>query len=383
MATGEKLGCASTYTVALHWQGGDRVFTYLDKVVSVGWGRERSSVSTCTVELSKPEVGAACLEKLAQVWPWVHEVTVYRDGQAVWQGPVVRYPKETRTSITITAKDVARWLGVRLLRQNRKLQGADLADIGRAAIGSALAVRDPNILAHVVARPTGEVADRTIRAYSRTGADELDEIAGQGLDWTAVGRTLYLAPPATDQTPPQAQLRSLDLLGDVEVEANGEEYASLVYAAPQAQEGVWQHVEGVGGASPYFGLVEYVVQTSIPWQRDDNGDFQPSGQDGMGEAETNKALRRAARQRHEQVSRPPIAVRCPDQAQLSPEAPVSLERLVPGARIDLVLGGEFIWRVSRPMRLGRVDVDWSVDREVVKVALTQIGLPGENQVEAP
>src|SRR5690625_7105410 len=80
----------------------------------------------------------------------------------------------------------------------------------------------------------------------------------------------------------------------------------MVYAAPHAQENIWNHLEAVGGTSPYFGLVEHVVQTSHPWRVDDDGNFDPQGDDGLSEQETIEALQRAAEGEFEQRSRPPI-----------------------------------------------------------------------------
>src|SRR5690625_4166630 len=88
MAYGETLGCASEYTATVHWRGGQRVYTYIDKVENVRWTRERREVSAAVVTVAASGVGPACMARLLETYEWVHEITLYRDGKAVWQGPV-------------------------------------------------------------------------------------------------------------------------------------------------------------------------------------------------------------------------------------------------------------------------------------------------------
>lgn len=389
---GERLGCASAYTVTLHYQGGQRVYAYPEAVESVEWSRTRRGVSEATVQLSKQSLSAECAGLMVDVWPLTHEVTIYRDDRAVWQGPLVRRPmvrgQAGQTTITLEAKDAGMWLERRLPHQGRKLEGVPLDEAARAVMRSCLEHRDPNLLEHVVSADFSgqDTVSHTIHAYGRWGIDEIDDLAEQGMDWTFVGRALFLSPPSTVDSLAQAQLTSYDLMGDVELELDGEEYASLVYAAPQATEGVWEHLEGVGGVSPYFGLVEQVVQTDLSWHVNDDGEWDPpeggGDEDPLSRAETEQALVRTAQERREQVSRPLILVRASEGARLSPDAPISLDRLVPGVRLDLALDEQdFLFSVVRPMRLSRVDVTWDGSSEQVGVALSQIGTPEDDDAE--
>lgn len=381
MAYGETLGCASEYTATVHWRGGQQVYTYIDKVESLRWARERRKVSEATVTVAASGVGPACMARLLETYEWVHEITLYRDGRAVWQGPVkirdITVAGNQPIRVTLTAKDVLGYGERRLLQKTRKLQGVDLAEMGKAAIESGFATQDPNIVPHVVARPSGTSGDRTIRAYSRYVTDELSEIGGEGVEWTCVGRTVYLDAPATATTTPQGAITGNHLMGDVHVVSTGDDYASRVFGAPQAQEGVWQHLEGVGGYSPIYGLVDYVVQTSHPYNLDEDGNWQDSGEDGLSRAQTEAALRRAAQSRHTQMSRPPLVVRPSESSQLDAATPISIDRLVPGVRIDLVVGTQAPLAVQAAMRLMGVTVDWGPAGEKVQVSLAQIGGPAD------
>src|SRR5690625_4695866 len=89
---GQQLGCASSYTVTLHYRGGQRVYAYPEAVTSVEWSRARRGVSEATVELSKQSLSPECAALMVDVWPLTHEVTIYRDDRAVWQGLLMRRP---------------------------------------------------------------------------------------------------------------------------------------------------------------------------------------------------------------------------------------------------------------------------------------------------
>lgn len=386
MAWGERLGCAASYTVTVHYQGGQRVYCYLDTVRSVTWSRERRGTSTAEVVISAQSLTPDCSALVRDIWPLAHEITIYRDDRAVWQGPLVRRTSSkdvgSQTLITLYAEDPSYWLKRRMPRTTERLESTEITAVGRAIMASTFGVRDPNLTNHIVAWTANRNITHTIQAYGRWAIDELSEVAGQGMDWSYVGRTLFLSPPADENTVAQGQLVSKHLLGQVELELDGDQYASLVYAAPQPQEGVWNALEGVGGASPYFGLVEYVVQTDNTWNLDDDGNFEPAGEDGLTEAQTRQALIRAAQSRHTQMSRPPMTIRASDNAKLSPEAPISMDRLVPGARIDVALDPqEFLFALVRPMRLTRVDVTWDSAGESVGVSLVQIGTSSDNEIE--
>lgn len=385
---GERLGCASEYTVTLHFRGGQRVYTYPDAVTRIEWSRVRRGVSEATVVLSRQRLSPDCAAMLVDVWPYAMEVSIYRDNDVVWQGPVVRRVgvrgADQNATLTLHAKDPGGWLERRMPQRSVKLTGADLSEVGRAVMESCFAREDPNLLPHIVAWPVGRNVTHAIHAYGRWGIEEMRAVGGQGMDWSFVGRALFLARPADGDSPVYGRLTSEDFLGEPELDINGDEYASMVYAAPQPQDGVWAHLEGVGGVSPYFGLVEYVVQTDLAWNVNEDGEWEPpaEGEESLTREETVAALVRAAQSRHTQMSRPPITLRCSDGARLSPDAPVGLERLVPGMRLDLALDEQdFLFSVARPMRLTRVDVVWDGGDEEVGVALVQIGTDSDNELE--
>lgn len=373
------LGCASEYNVTIHYRGGRQVFLNVERVESVVWSRERSKTSRAEVVIAASGVSQTCMGRLFLTYEWVHELSLYRNGVLFWQGPitekVMTYSGDNPIRVTLTAYDVSKWLDVRRPRSNVKLT-SDLSEIGRRVVAESMAEQDYDITDHVVTLPTGRTQTFTIPRLARSGLEVLGDVAALGMDWTALGRTLYMTGQATTDTLPIASLTSSDIVGEVDVITSGSDYAGRVWAAPQPQDNVWNHVEGVGGPSPYYGLVEHVVQTSYPWNVDENGVFQPV-EDGLSQSETVEALRRAAQSRHTLMSRPPLVLRTGEGARLSASAPIEFEHLAPGVRIDLSVGFEQPQVVERPMRLVRVDGRWGPQGEEIGVALVQIGGPDE------
>src|ERR1700755_3341416 len=63
------------------WSGGQEV-TELD-FTQLTWERKLNGISEATVQLT-----AGCCGRLGDVWPWLHELAISRDGEEVWCGPV-------------------------------------------------------------------------------------------------------------------------------------------------------------------------------------------------------------------------------------------------------------------------------------------------------
>lgn len=383
MASGEVLGCADAYTATVHWRGGERVYTYIDKVESIQWTRERRRTSEATVVVAASGVSSGCMERLLTTYEGVHELTVYRDDEVVWQGPItdrnMTISGNQPIRITFTAADVSEYLNRRLLGRTRNLADTDLSEIGQEVVRSTLTSRDPNVVGHMQALPAGRSASRSIKAYSRYGGEELSEVAALGVDWTCLGRTIYFAPPADHTTVPQAAITGEHLVGEIDVVSSLDDYASRVFAAPQPQDNVWNHLEAVGGYSPIWGQWDHVVQTSYTYNLSSTGAWEPNGSGGLTRAQTEAALRRAAQARHTIMSRPTLVVRPGEGSHLAPSTPVSLRRLVPGVRVDLAIGIAYPLAVQSAMRLVRVQGSWSPEGERIGVSLVQMGSPEDEQ----
>src|SRR5690606_28272131 len=116
-----RLGCAETYSAAVHLRGGRVLWTPLDTegITALSWGRKLGDYSEASVTVAKKDLPRECLQRLADtvnetgritpgVHVWSHELSIYRDGRLVWQGPIIQ-PQESRTEITLDARDALFW----------------------------------------------------------------------------------------------------------------------------------------------------------------------------------------------------------------------------------------------------------------------------------
>ncbi|MFI6326651.1 hypothetical protein ACIBG8_54645 [Nonomuraea sp. NPDC050556] len=227
------LGCAEAYQIVAHWRGGERQFGAISGVTALTWGRRLDKTSTCTLEITKGEADPACvngvLDKLAE---WVHEVTVYRDGKVVWQGPVTSID-ERRTTVTVLARDVVGWLDRRINWVELKKQTADGTVIAESYIRQAFArwtepgtstsySTDPNVLEFLKVY-NGAPKAKVERFLPRSAyyGTLLRNLTKQGMDFTCVGRRIIIMPEATSKTRAQARLTDADFSQEISVLSDG------------------------------------------------------------------------------------------------------------------------------------------------------------------
>jgi hypothetical protein len=103
-----RLGCASSYRAAIKRQGG-ALWTWVDGLDTIKWGRKRDDYSEASITVSKTLAGSSCCNKLADTHSWAHELAILRDDQLVWEGPITRRI-ERRASFSFEARDMIAWL---------------------------------------------------------------------------------------------------------------------------------------------------------------------------------------------------------------------------------------------------------------------------------
>ncbi|MGW1840832.1 hypothetical protein ACWCQH_30950, partial [Streptomyces sp. NPDC002067] len=179
------------------------------------------------------------------------------------------------------------------------------------------------------------------------------ELAKRGLTWTAVGRSLLLRTSPTSSTRAVARLTLDDVLGDVELIKDGTSAATYAFATSQQDQDIEDGLTvGTGRTGTAYGRLDTLVKVQ--------------GQD------TDAAdLRQAARQALAGRYPAPIAISVPDGSQLSPRAPIRVEELVPGERIDVVTD-TYCTPVSQGFGLTDVEGSWSEGGE--KIAITLVPL---------
>jgi hypothetical protein len=317
------LGCAR-HTAALYDRGGFTRLGPLDTVTDVTWSRVRDDMSMGRVTLQS--LSAECQELLDDAEPNRHELMIFREGQRVWEGPVshIEYGSE---EVTIEARDVMYYAYRLIQRTGFDHSEADpqptLVQHMKNVLVNEFARReaeDPpvNVLPHVVGYLSASTATthRMKHPFANTVFEEIDDIARYaGMDYTVIGRRILLFDTHTVffQTP---ALSEADFLGPVIVSAYGLQHATI--AAVTDGEGTY----GIaGGPDPFYGHWEQLSTTV-----DEEGDPETLDQE-VYDKQAASALVGA--------NPVPFIVRVPDGSQLNPNGALSIDDLVPGARIPL------------------------------------------------
>jgi hypothetical protein len=370
------LGCAEGYTAAIHWRGGARAFvaeSAMAGLTSCSWSRTLNDVSEAQAVVAKGGAGPGCCSALGQVEPWVHELTICRDGDLVWQGPVTKVT-ERRDSLRIEAQDVSAWLdhlvNTTLIRYvdasgpdgRYRAPVTHIAwNILRLNLVDALSQPHdyPQVMDYIVRRdPAEQVRFEKDGTHNRSVwtayvGDIWRELAKRGLSWTAVGRSLLLRGRPTDSTVALARLELDHILGDVEVIKDGTSAATYGWATTQQEQDIEDGLTvGTGRTGTPYGRLDTLVKV-------------------QGQETSAADLRQAAREAVAGRYPVPVTISVPDGSQLSPLAPIRVEGLVPGERID-VLAADFCMPVAQGFALTDVEAEWGDGGEKIGITLVPL-----------
>ncbi|MGW6414363.1 hypothetical protein [Streptomyces sp. NPDC055055] len=375
-----ELGCAQEYKVVIHWLGGARPFTAPGAVslTSVTWNRTVNDTSEATIVINKGTAGTSCCADLGRIEPWVHELSVYRNGELVWQGPIIRVT-ENATRFLVEAWDVTAWLArcvnTTLLRY-LSTNPSDPRHVGpvqeiaetiiRANLEGGLYAPSPDwprMLPYIVRDD-----DTTVTRFEKDGSDNNsvwqvpiltimnDELVPRGLEYTTVGRALVLGRSQTTSDKAQARLSLDSFAGDVEIVRDGTAGTTLVWVTNQNDQEISGAQFGVSGViSGVYGRLDLLVRSTA---------------EGLSAYD----LWQIARASYNGRNPMPTSLKIPDGAGLSPRAPVTIHQLVPGVRIDVAADG-MCMGLTQPYRLSDLDVEWRDSAEKVGVSLVPIGDP--------
>jgi hypothetical protein len=373
------LGCAQEYRAVIHWRGGSRPFTSpaVSALTAVKWNRVVNDTSTATITIAKAMAGDCC-GQLGQIEPYAHELSIYRDSELVWQGPVIR-STENRTTFAVEARDVTEWLArtinttlLRYISTNK----ADPKHMGPVQeitesiislnLSSGLFASEPDwpkILPYI------DRQDDTVDArFEKDGTANTeiwlvpilqimdDELVPRGLEYTTVGRALVLGRPQTTADPAQARLSLDSFAGDIEIVRDGTNAATLIWVTNQHDDDISGSQFGVSGVvSNVYGRLDTLVRSNA---------------EGLSAYD----LWQIARSTYVGRNPVPTSLRIPTGAGLVASAPVSMRQLVPGVRVDVAATG-MCMGLTQPYRLSDVDVEWGAAGENVGISLVPIGDP--------
>lgn len=312
-----KLGCGEWHAY-LQCRGGG-VLTELP-FVALNMGRRLDDVSEASVTITRAKLNGwtqaardRCCGYLAELNPWEHELALWRGDHEAWVGPVLQ-PQWGTNAIRIPARDLFQWFARRLLEHDRNFVGEDLADIFYRYVIDAL-TRDPTPNISVTTTPTGVTGDRSIVAGTfRRADDELRELARTGVDFTALGRTILVGGREVD-TPPIGPLLVEHFADDGPTSTlDGLDAASEAVVVGAAGATPGNPIMGrAGGIDTRMGLVQDVSSESS--------------------IKDNASAQAAAETRHDWLAEAPEFI----TGQLTADAPIGFDELVPGAQADLRL----------------------------------------------
>ena len=380
---GGPIGVAHEYTAVVHFQGGTRVHTAIEGLIGVSWERKLDDYSEASIVVAKQGTSRACGGLLGQVTPWAHELSIYRDGALVWQGPITQ-KTETRDALQFSARDVIAWLDRRVIdltfsnpddapddpEHNTYVgeTGIMLQQIINKTFPEGDPYNNPGITPYArVDRTPGIYAkSKQIWRGSQTVGDLVRDLIKVGVDMFTLGRKLYMVPDSYRLNRAPYRLTDDHFLGDVEMVENGLDTATegMVAATPEMTD-----VEGgqsTTNPAPYVAKYPQghhggagdpsapawwsrITKFSTTQQSADPND--PGGQPDM------RALMGLAQAIRAYGFPTPRSIKIPNQAQLSPEAPLSVGQLVPGRPVRVELT-RFYTPIAQAFRINEVAVSW-------------------------
>jgi hypothetical protein len=395
-----RLGCADAYQASVYTPGkyyapdpvgggfksftGQRLFD-VDAVTGAEWERRLNDLSLAEVTVSKRMLTDACCQRLAVVEPWMHELAVFRDGQLVWQGPILK-TVETRGQWVAKACDVSRWLdvwpagapnpvaplaggpGVPTLQQVYPMYGpADAVLVYQALLNDSIkllsTLYDYPLIQANIQYVTGAAQTTYRPKVGLSLGDALREIGDATLDTTVIGRRVVVMPTGYTFGAAVAVLSELDFGDELEVTADGDPFAQtvMIVGAENGEPNANlpdHYMDGVTAANQSYGQV---------WRYWEMGDV------------TDPALLRAAAARIlPQVNPVPVVLRVPDDAKLDRAAPVTVDELVPGSRIDVAMTEGWCRPLRQSYRLVRASGKWDSEQgEQVGVSLVSLTDPAQ------
>lgn len=379
-ATGEAAGTlgVGTHRVEVYRRGGTERVGELTQISSVEWNRVRDDIGDAKIVVSGWDEDCGAL--LARLQTWAYEIVITRDTgysqDRVWEGPITLLTYRDN-EVVISAKDVMVYLYRRIIKQTMSdvKNGALVTSRAAQIIQNVLAPDDPNVLAYmrVISDETVPMQYRHTPPYSRTAFEEVDDMASNaGLDYTAVGRAILLwgTKTAIGVLP---EFRDKDLGESPIVSEYGMQMAN-VYSVSDGNglfgftvapgSGLTKEGNTVSGNDASYGLVELLSSSWASDSEEDSGTYTAEGRAKV-IASFEKFSERSIANRYP----PPVIVRVPDNTSVNPDAPISIQNLVPGVAIPL-RSVSTLREVSALQKLDSVKVVEEAGRETISITLS-------------
>jgi hypothetical protein len=307
------------------------------------WDRRLDDISE-----AKVTVPPSCCGKLADIWPWRHELAVSRDGEEVWAGPV-RVIANCTSGIILTASDVLGWLEHRVIHNDHDwtpLPGIGAVPAAVELIQDGFVPDDPDVLKYLTSYGTGVIGGRSYLANSKYTYDALKDLAQGSLDFTVIGRRIVVMESGYELG--TTTLVTCDhFADDVCTVLDGDAAMTRAVVTGVGVTG------SAGGVDPYFGLLETLV------------DDQNIGRQSTADDQAAGLLRGA--------NPPPLYVQPPQgSGGLNPDTPICLSELVPGVTVPVSVNCT-CRTALQDMRLSKLTVNVSAGGETIAPLLVPLG----------
>lgn len=364
LSSRHRLGCADL-TAFVTEQCGAPTLCQLNDVSHIQWGRKLDNISEAEVIIPTGAMHQGeCCECVARIEPWCHELHVFRSGEYVWSGPVteVTYGYD---KVTIRAQDVLAWTQFRVPELTLDYLTGDnqIIDIAEAILLLAFAEHDPCVTPNIKKFSLGDALQLLpIPCLEQTAFEQLSDLTDGLLDFTVLGRSIYLGgePITEDGLPHPTPILTDELIfGDIEYVKDGYLAGNRYYTrydgddvAAQCAPEVDITAPGAPCKCPAISEVAHGPCTCFD-ANDVDHCFSPL--ERLLDLDTGiPANHDTAKQygdAHLAATRiTPRTLDFKDGTRLSPETPLTINDLVPGRRINVILS-ELCLPVSAVFRL--------------------------------
>lgn len=328
-------------------RGGGRIQEFMYDTGS--WSRQLDDMGSGNVSVGAQGLASpGCQAAIERLAAWEHELSIWRDEEEIWVGPVTEPIEHEEFLFKAPARDMFQWFERRTIDVDLMFTGIDVGVIFRSVAAAALAP-DNGMGIVLNVNTTGVLASREYPAGRQViAADALRELARTGIDFTAIGRTIT---GGAEIFTPDLPTLTTDMLISPKLTERGLGYASKVSIVGGGGTLPNTAIIGMaGGVDPTRGLVKRTFsETSILDQ---------------GSADAAAASHLAL------LSSPLLEL----SGTLARDTPVSLASLVPGARwpVAVRVGAR---TVEQTMRLRTVTGTFDPLGDAIAVVLGPLGSP--------
>lgn len=298
---------------------------------SLNWTRELREVSKCDIDL--PVVRAD--DRLPDIVPWLHEVSVFDTyDRLLWKGPIQKV-SANRNSMAINAKDAAAYMTRTRTPITKRWDAIDPSIPAGELWDSLISQHGLRASPDIKPDPNLDRFDVAVKADQEMMDKPISDLVMHGLRWTVVAGVPILGPATLD---PLATLGEADFLGDgIELVRDGSQsFNDVLLRGPDNLTRAHVAMHGLN------------LQTIV------NVDSM------FGVSNVDSATYTYLRY----VSAIRDAITLSSDTQLHPDAPVSIDELIPSALFVIDVYG-----VRSQMELERVSVQVDTGGAAVQVAL--------------